>query len=157
MLALFNRVTRIGNQYPEMMKAQMFVQGLCPDLSLAVGPFMPNSLQEAIERARVCEITFTHGAAIYGPAAILNMISNPLSTFPNMSTVTYPMSQQVTTATSGNNSLEQIMMLLQEVVSVVKNNNNNNNSNNYTRLTIQRKEIDRKEIGSLRYVLHIKK
>ncbi|CAG8751604.1 4088_t:CDS:1, partial [Cetraspora pellucida] len=75
MLAFFWRVMKVDNQYPKVIKAQMFVQGLRPDLSLAVGLFMPNTLQEAIDRARVCEMTFTQEVAVCGPAAIYNTIS----------------------------------------------------------------------------------
>lgn len=44
MLVMFQHVARVGNQYPKIMKAQMFVQGLQPDLSLAVRPFMSNTI-----------------------------------------------------------------------------------------------------------------
>ncbi|CAG8533375.1 17704_t:CDS:2, partial [Gigaspora rosea] len=47
MAALFRQVTVGGNQYPESMRAQVFVQGLRPDLALAVRLFMPVMLQEA--------------------------------------------------------------------------------------------------------------
>ncbi|RIB06395.1 hypothetical protein C2G38_2217235 [Gigaspora rosea] len=53
MVALFRRVSVGGNQYPNAMKVQIFVQGLRPDLALAVGLFMPGTLQAAIERAKL--------------------------------------------------------------------------------------------------------
>ncbi|RIB11793.1 hypothetical protein C2G38_2202511 [Gigaspora rosea] len=60
--------------------AQMFVQGLRPDLSLAVGPVMLNTIQEAIEKARMCELTFAHSVAACGPASIYNTVTNPVTT-----------------------------------------------------------------------------
>ncbi|RIB23959.1 hypothetical protein C2G38_2242329 [Gigaspora rosea] len=52
MASLFRQVTVERNQYHESMKAQIFVQGLRPDLALAIRLFMPRTLQEAIKRAR---------------------------------------------------------------------------------------------------------
>lgn len=80
MLVLFQCVARVGNQYPEIVKAQMFVQGLQPDLSLAVGPFMSSMIQKAIEKAQMCELTFARGVAACGPASIYNMVTNPVTT-----------------------------------------------------------------------------
>ncbi|CAG8530301.1 3786_t:CDS:2 [Ambispora leptoticha] len=130
MLMMFNRVCRVGNQYPEITKAQMFVQGLCPDLSLAVGPFMPNNLQEAIEKARTCEMTFARGLAAYGSPALYNPLMYPMtqavvppyqacSTAQRIVPPSQPMynTAQPTTPTqtqASANSVDQIMAMLQE-------------------------------------------
>ncbi|CAG8848417.1 23048_t:CDS:1, partial [Racocetra persica] len=46
MLILFQRVMKVNNQYPEIMKVQIVVQGLYSNLSLTLSLFMPSTLQE---------------------------------------------------------------------------------------------------------------
>ncbi|CAG8583028.1 10641_t:CDS:2, partial [Dentiscutata heterogama] len=57
MVALFRQVTVRDNQYPEAIKAQIFVQGLQPDMVLVVGLFILKTLQAAIERDKVTSLT----------------------------------------------------------------------------------------------------
>ncbi|CAG8802442.1 9275_t:CDS:2, partial [Racocetra fulgida] len=77
-VALFRRVTVGGNQYPEAMKAQIFVQGLRPDLALAVGLFMPGTLQAAIERAKVSELTLARNMTAHNPTPFVNPVASYL-------------------------------------------------------------------------------
>ncbi|CAG8694994.1 11784_t:CDS:2 [Ambispora leptoticha] len=77
-LVLFRRLMKVGNQYPEVIKAQMVVRGLRPDLYLAVGPFMPNTIQEAIDRAQMCKLTFGCELAFCGTVAIYNTVFGSL-------------------------------------------------------------------------------
>src|SRR5689334_13745900 len=100
----------------------MFVQRLCSDLALAVGPFMLNSLQEAIERARICKIIYSQGLVVYGSATIYNRVASTVASSQLYQTI--PPSVQ----SSVSNPAKQIVTLLQEVVFAVRNNNNNNNN-----------------------------
>ncbi|CAG8716103.1 7463_t:CDS:2, partial [Acaulospora morrowiae] len=62
-----------GNQFPEAAKAYIFLNGLRPELSTAVSPFMPNTLFEAYTRAKAFE--HAHTQSSYG----YNMNMNPVS------------------------------------------------------------------------------
>ncbi|CAG8481773.1 12828_t:CDS:2, partial [Cetraspora pellucida] len=79
MLSLFNHVARSESQYPEDMKAQIFIQGLHSDLLMAIESFMLNKLQEAIDRSRVCKATLIQELAVCKPTSIYNMLSRPSS------------------------------------------------------------------------------
>ncbi|RIB14895.1 hypothetical protein C2G38_2193803 [Gigaspora rosea] len=70
--ALFRRVIVGENQYHESMKAQIFVQELCSDLALAVGLFMPRTLQEAIKRAQVSELALSRNITIQNPLPFIS-------------------------------------------------------------------------------------
>ncbi|RIB00497.1 hypothetical protein C2G38_2234110 [Gigaspora rosea] len=75
MSVLFRRLEKSGNQYPEKTKVQMFVKGLRPNLAITVELFMPETLQEAIYRARICKVAFECGLEIYEPAPIWNVVN----------------------------------------------------------------------------------
>ncbi|CAG8556500.1 2259_t:CDS:2, partial [Gigaspora rosea] len=102
--------------------AQMFVQGLRPDLSLAVGPVMLNTIQEAIEKARMCELTFAHSVAACDLCYRCPVVSAP--TTPNQ--------------------MEQMVSLMREVVSVVKGGRRSGNN----RPCPPKTKIDKEELTS---------
>ncbi|CAG8620188.1 1163_t:CDS:2 [Dentiscutata heterogama] len=102
MLVLFQRLRRVGNQYSESTKVEMFVQGLRPDLSLSVQPFMPSTLWEAVERVRICEITIACNLVVYGSASSNTTSNNPY-------------------APIIKNPVEQVASLLKEIVSALTN------------------------------------
>lgn len=112
------------------MKAQIFVQGLRPDLSVSVGPFMPNSLQEAIDRSRVCEMALVRDFAVCGPASVYNTVASTVILPPLVPSVSYPLNTPAMSSTSTivGNSVDQVVTLLQEVVSAIKNNNREYNN-----------------------------
>ncbi|CAG8455139.1 12234_t:CDS:2 [Gigaspora rosea] len=52
---LLRRVESGGHQYPDTAKAQIFLNGVKPEIVLAVAPSTPNTLQAAYERAKAYE------------------------------------------------------------------------------------------------------
>ncbi|RIB14301.1 hypothetical protein C2G38_1667610 [Gigaspora rosea] len=151
MWMMFRRLSSIGSQYSEVMKVQMFIQGLHPDLSLIITLFMPNTLQEAVERAKACEIMLARSLTVCNPATMFNMITNTEVAPLHLSQVVPFPTPQVKTLVPPitKNPVEQVVSLLQEVVSAVNDNKTNSypcppipNENSYediTRLTTQSK------------------
>nr|CAG8583488.1 7086_t:CDS:2 [Entrophospora candida] len=58
---LFRRIEHRGNNYPDRIKTRMFMERLQPELLMAVSLFLPNTIQEAIERAKAYELTYSQG------------------------------------------------------------------------------------------------
>nr|CAG8638279.1 10162_t:CDS:1 [Entrophospora candida] len=61
---LFRRIEHGGNNYPERVKARMFIERLRPELSMAVSPFLPDTIQDAIERTKAYEMTYSRGGTL---------------------------------------------------------------------------------------------
>src|SRR5260364_122698 len=117
----------------------MFVQGFQPDLSLAVRPFMSNTIQEAIEKAQMCELTFARGVAACGPASIYNTVTNPVTAQFPVPQVTCAIGAPVVSAPTIpvlNNQMEQMVLLMREVVSAVK--GRRKDGNNYPRFPLNK-------------------
>ncbi|RIB18140.1 hypothetical protein C2G38_2185467 [Gigaspora rosea] len=74
MAALFRQMMVGSNQYSESMRAQVFVQGLRPNLALAIGLFMPGTLHKAIERAKVSELTLAQNLTMANPIPFINPV-----------------------------------------------------------------------------------
>ncbi|CAG8722070.1 982_t:CDS:2, partial [Cetraspora pellucida] len=117
MAALFRRVTVRGNEYLESMKAQIFVQGLQPDLALAMGLFMPGTLQAAIERARVSELLFSKSMTMPNTIPFVN---------PTVTYLQQPMIELNKSSTHDpvEDSVKKLTTLMKELVVSLKNNNN---------------------------------
>ncbi|CAG8682707.1 3250_t:CDS:2 [Cetraspora pellucida] len=68
---MIKRVELGGHQYPNTAKAQMFINGLCPELYMAVSLLTPNTLEDAYARAKAFENTYrnnpTHMAFMAQP------------------------------------------------------------------------------------------
>src|SRR6185369_17212968 len=61
---LFRRIEHGGNNYPDRVKARMFMERLRPELSMAVSPFLPNTIQDAIDRAKAYKMTFSQEGSL---------------------------------------------------------------------------------------------
>src|SRR3989337_1358908 len=60
-IRLYQRVNTAAFAYPDAVQARKFIQGLRPELYMAVKPFQKNTLAGAIQRAKDCETTLQHG------------------------------------------------------------------------------------------------
>ncbi len=58
---LYQRVNTAAFQYPDNVQARKFVSGLQPELYMAVKPFADQTLTNAINRAKACELTRSTG------------------------------------------------------------------------------------------------
>jgi hypothetical protein len=58
---LYQRVNTPAFAYPDNVQARKFVSGLFPELYMAVKPFGDLTLTDAINRAKVCELTLASG------------------------------------------------------------------------------------------------
>nr|CAG8449090.1 7695_t:CDS:2 [Entrophospora candida] len=54
----------MGNNYPDRIKAIMFTKRLRLELFMAVNPFLPHTIQDAIERAKAYEMTYSRGKTL---------------------------------------------------------------------------------------------
>src|SRR6185369_10299040 len=61
---LFRRIEHGGNNYPDRVKARMFMERLRPELSMAVSPFLPDTMKDAIDRAKAYEMTYSRGGSL---------------------------------------------------------------------------------------------
>ncbi|CAG8616114.1 2574_t:CDS:2, partial [Cetraspora pellucida] len=86
----------------------MFVQKLRSDLSLVIGPFMLNTLQEAINRAQICEMIFARGMSVCEPA-LYHQLAYATTQAPisPLHQLMYPVNQLVTPAQPLNASMKQ--------------------------------------------------
>ncbi|CAG8715261.1 13810_t:CDS:2, partial [Dentiscutata heterogama] len=64
---LLHHVESSGHQYPGTARAQMFINGLRPELATLVAPFMPDSLAAAYERAKAFENSFRQNLLCHNP------------------------------------------------------------------------------------------
>ncbi|CAG8629027.1 9885_t:CDS:2, partial [Ambispora leptoticha] len=93
---LIRRVEAGGHRYPGTAKAQMFINGLRPELSTAVAPFMPNTLSAAYERAKAFENSFKQNPLYYNPYLTTSLHPSPyLVSHPAVSTSPSPNSISV--------------------------------------------------------------
>src|SRR3954462_11446265 len=56
---LWIRLEDENERYPENAKTHLFTNGLLPELSTAIAPFMSNTLDEAVERAKAFKSAFS--------------------------------------------------------------------------------------------------
>src|SRR5829696_634417 len=105
---LFRRIEHGGNNYPDRVKARMFMEKLRPELSLAVSPFLPDDIQDAIDRAKAYEMTYSRGGNLSAYSAQQFM--------PNIS-----VSNQATGAD------QQLQGLINQLANMMKGNNVQNN------------------------------
>jgi len=101
---LLRRVESGGHRYPDTAKAQMFINGLRPELSASVSPFMPNTLVAAYERAKAFENSFKQNSLYYNPY-LLNSLQIPPVTSPyvistNASSANVPVTASLPVASS---------------------------------------------------------
>ncbi|RIB17870.1 hypothetical protein C2G38_2246130 [Gigaspora rosea] len=129
MNVLFRRLERDGNPYPEVVKAQMFVRGLRPDLLMFVQQFISRTLQEAIERARICELIIVRNLAVCGPTTVYNMAPNMVVEPPRLAQIVPSPTLQIASHVPSviKNPVEQIISLLQENDSAVTSNDDDGN------------------------------
>ncbi|KAF0483872.1 hypothetical protein F8M41_023199 [Gigaspora margarita] len=87
----------------------MFIQGLQPDLLLAIGPFMSSMIQKAIKKAQMCKMTFAYNIVVCEPISIYNVESNFVVPTFLVAQVTCPVSTLVVVLTTLalNNHIEQ--------------------------------------------------
>ncbi|RIB16226.1 hypothetical protein C2G38_2190490 [Gigaspora rosea] len=75
---LLRRIETSAQPYPDTAKAQLFLNGLRPDIVLAVAPFTPNTLQAAYERAKAYECACTQSLP-YLPTLISALYSSQVA------------------------------------------------------------------------------
>ena len=64
MYDLFHRIEQGAQQYPDRTKARMFTDRSRPELSLVVSPFMSDTLEDAVNRAKAFELTYSRGGSL---------------------------------------------------------------------------------------------
>ncbi|CAG8499713.1 12010_t:CDS:2 [Cetraspora pellucida] len=111
------QVTVRGNEYSEVIKTQIFVQELQPNLALAVGLFMLGTLQAAIERVKVSELSFSRSMTI--PNTMLFV--NPTVTYLQQPIVE---AKKSSTPDQVEDSVKKLTTLIEELVVSLKNNDN---------------------------------
>src|SRR5260363_79446 len=105
---LLRCVEASGHRYPESAKAQMFINGLRPELSTSVAPFLPNSLTAAYERAKAFENSFKQNPHYFNPYLPVS------TTTPQPSVLVIPSAANISPAQAPSRTEEAIVKLGEE-------------------------------------------
>ncbi|RHZ84770.1 hypothetical protein Glove_75g26 [Diversispora epigaea] len=75
---LWIRLEDEQERYPKVAKTHIFINGLRPELSTAIAPFMSNTLEEVVERAKAFETAFlrNRGPTVVTTNSYLNFSSS---------------------------------------------------------------------------------